>query len=131
MPGPTRPGGSWVDQVFFDRVGQPQSSTPVDTIVFNGSLDAGQSYTQSDLIAAPGTVGPYVVRVVTDSNHGAEELSFSNNTRTGPTFAVEASYHATVSTAVTTVPNGTPVLLTGTAAYVGTGQPARPRAGGH
>ncbi len=72
--------GSWVDQVYLDPVGGPQSTTPVDSVTFTGTVNAGQSYTQTDTISIPSTVGQYFVRVVTDSGQSVQELSFTNNT---------------------------------------------------
>lgn len=72
--------GSWVDQVYLDPAGGPQSTTPADSVTFTGVVDAGQSYTQTDTIPSPSTVGPYVVRVVTDSGQSVQELTFSDNT---------------------------------------------------
>ena len=105
-------------------MGGPQSSTPADTIAFNGVLNAGQSYTQTDSLQFPATVGQYVVRVVTDANQNVEELSYSNNTGVSSAVNDQASYQATVSTSVTTVPNGTPVPLSGVATLTSNGQPA-------
>jgi hypothetical protein len=117
--------GSWLDQVYLDPVGGPPSTTPADTVPFTGTVNAGQSYNQSDTLPLPATVGQYTVRVVTDANQTVQELSFSNNTGTS-TQPVndQASYQATVSTTVTTVPNGTPVPLSGVATLTGTGAPA-------
>ena len=72
--------GSWVDQVYLDPVGGPQSTTPADSVTFTGTVNAGQSYTQTDTISSPSTVGQYIVRVVTDSGQSVQELSFTNNT---------------------------------------------------
>ena len=116
--------GSWLDEVFLDPVGGPQSSTPADTIAYNGVVNAGQSYTRTDSLQFPATVGQYVVRVVTDSNQNIQELSFANNSGVSPTINDQATYHATVSTTVTTVPNGTPVPLSGLATLTSNGHPA-------
>src|SRR5262249_6742494 len=72
--------GSWLDAIYLDRVGGPQSTTPADTVAFTGTVNAGQSYTQTATLQAPSTVGQYVVRVVTDANQFLQELAFSNNT---------------------------------------------------
>ncbi len=74
--------GSWLDQVYLDPAGGPRSTTPADTVPFTGTVAAGQSYTQSDSLHLPATVGQYIVRVVTDADQSVQELSFSNNTGT-------------------------------------------------
>ena len=56
--------GSWVDQVFLDPAGGAESTTPVDSLTFTGSLGPGQSYTQTATIQSPSSVGQYFVRVV-------------------------------------------------------------------
>ena len=45
--------GSWLDQVYLDPVGGPQSTTPADTVTFDGTINAGQSYTQTDTLTFP------------------------------------------------------------------------------
>ena len=108
--------GSWVDRVFIDQVGQSPSSTLVDKIAFDGNLGPAASYTQSATLTAPSISGEYIVRVVTDQDQFVEELSFSNNSgAASQSLAVIPPYHATVLTNATTVPNGTPIHLTGTA----------------
>ena len=72
--------GSWLDQVFLDPVGGPQSTTPADTVTFSSTVNPGQSYTQTDSLPSPSTVGQYIVRIVTDSGQSVQELSFANNT---------------------------------------------------
>ena len=61
--------GSWVDQVYLDPVGGPQSTTPVESrLDFTGTVNPGQNYTQTAiLLHLLSTVGQYAVRVVTDS----------------------------------------------------------------
>jgi RHS repeat-associated protein len=117
--------GSWLDQVFFDPVGGPQSTTPAGSAPFNGPVNPGQSVTQTDTLQFPAAVGQYIVRVVTDTGHTVEELSFSNNTGTAAQpLNNQASYTATVSTTVTTVSSGTPVPLTGVATMTSNSAPA-------
>ncbi len=116
--------GSWIDQIYLDPKGGGLSSTPVDSIAFNGVVSPGQSYTQTDSLPFPSTVGQYVIRVVTDSNQNVQELSFANNSSVGGTINDQALYHATVNTAVTTVPNGTAIPLSGVATYTSDGAPA-------
>ena len=77
--------GSWVDQVYLDPVGGPQSSTPADSVTSHGTVNAGQSYTQTDTLTFPSTVGQYLVRIVTDAGQSIQELSFTNNTGTSTT----------------------------------------------
>ena len=102
-----------------------QSSTPADSVTFTGTVDAGQSYTQSDTITSPSTVGQYVVRIVTDSGQSVQELSFTNNTGVAPQpLNDQAAYTATVSPSATTVTNGTPVVLSGVATLTSTNAPA-------
>ena len=72
--------GSWVDEVFLDPAGGSESTTPVDSLTFTGSLNPGQSYTQNVTIQSPSSVGQYFVRVVTDSGDSVQELSYTNNT---------------------------------------------------
>ncbi len=108
--------GAWVDQIYLDPVGGPQSATPADSVTFNGTVNAGQSYTQTDTLESPSTVGQYVVRVVTDSGQNVQELSFSNNTGVAPEpLNDQALYTATVSPSATIVSSGTPVVLSGVA----------------
>jgi RHS repeat-associated protein len=117
--------GAWVDQVYLAPVGGPQSTTPAATVPFTGTVNAGQSYTQTATLSFPATVGQYIVRVVTDASQSVEELSFTNNTGTSAQpLADQASYTATVSTPVTTVSNGTPIPLSGVATLASTGAPA-------
>ena len=73
-----------MDEVYLDPVGGPQSTTPADTVPFTGTVDAGQSYTQTETLTFPSTVGQYIVRVVTDADQNVQELSFANNTGTSP-----------------------------------------------
>ena len=90
--------GSWVDQIYLDPVGGPQSTTPADSVTFTGTVNAGQSYTQTDTISSPSTVGQYIVRVVTDSGQSVQELSFSNNTGVAAQpYNDQAAYTATVT----------------------------------
>ena len=106
--------GAWLDQVYFDPVGGSPSTTPADTVPFTGTLNAGQTYTQTDTLLAPAAVGQYVVRIVADADQSVQELSFSNNTFTRlQPVTVQAAYQVTVQTTATTVPNGTPIVLTG------------------
>ena len=117
--------GSWVDQIYLDPVGGPQSTTPADSVTFNGTVNAGQSYTQTDTIPSPSTVGQYIVRVVTDSGQSVQELSFSNNTGVAAQpLNDQAAYSATVTPSATTVSAGTPVVLYGVATLTSDGAPA-------
>ena len=117
--------GSWVDQVYLDPVGGPQSSTPADSVTFNGTVNAGQGYTQTDTIPSPSTVGQYIVRVVTDSGQSVQELSFSNNSGVAAQpYNDQAAYTATVIPSATTVSAGTPVVLAGVATMTTTSAPA-------
>ncbi len=61
---------------------------------------------------------------MTDSNQNVQELSFANNSGVSSTVNDQASYHATVTTNVTTVPNGTPIPFYGVATLVSNGEPA-------
>ncbi len=123
--------GSWVDQVYLDPAGGPQSTTPADSVTFTGTVDAGQSYTQTDTIPSPSTVGQYVVRVVTDSGQSVQELSFSNNTGVAAQpYNDQAAYTATVTPSATTVSAGTPVVLSGVATLTSDQRPGRRRARG-
>ena len=117
--------GSWLDQIYLDPVGGPQSTTPADSVTFTGTVNAGQSYTQTDTIPSPSTVGQYIVRVVTDSGQSVQELSFSNNTGVAAQpFNDQAAYTATVSPSATTVSSGTPVVLSGVATMTSNSAPA-------
>ena len=116
--------GAWQDQVYLDPVGGPQSTTPADTASFTGTVNAGQSYTRTETLFFPATVGPYVVRVVTDAGQSIQELSYANNTGTSSQVNDQAAYTATVSTTVTAVSSGTPVPLFGVATFTSTGGPA-------
>jgi hypothetical protein len=117
--------GSWVDQVYLDPVGGPQSTTPADSVTFNGTVNAGQSYTQTDTIPSPSTVGQYLVRIVTDSGQSIQELSFTNNTGVAAQpYDDQAAYTATVTPSATTVSAGTPVVLYGVASLTSDGAPA-------
>jgi CARDB/Carboxypeptidase regulatory-like domain len=118
--------GAWTDEVYLNQVGGPQSTTPADTITFTGTLHPGQSYTQTDsTLHVPSTLGQYTVRVVTDAGQSEEELSFSNNTGTSAQpLNDQPLIQATVSTTVTTVPNGTPIPLSGVATFTSDGSPA-------
>ena len=49
-------------------------------ITFTGTLNPGQSYTQTVTIQSPSSVGQYLVRVVTDTEDSVQELSYTNNT---------------------------------------------------
>jgi RHS repeat-associated protein len=117
--------GSWVDQVDLDPAGGPQSTTPVDSVTFTGTVKAGQSYTQTDTIPAPSAVGQYFVRVVTDSGRSVQELDFNNNTGiAAQPYNDQAAYTATVTPSATTVTAGTPVVLSGAATMTSDGDPA-------
>src|SRR5262249_48691659 len=117
--------GSWLDAIYLDRVGGPQSTTPADTVAFTGTVNAGQSYTQTATLQAPSTVGQYVVRVVTDANQFLQELAFSNNTGvSAQPLNDQAAYQVTVGTSVTTVSSSTPVPLSGVATLTSNSAPA-------
>jgi hypothetical protein len=117
--------GVWFDQVYFDPLGEPQSAAPADSVQFSGTLNAGQSYTQTDTLSPPSIVGQYTVRVVTDADQSVQEQSYSNNTGTSAQpLNDQAVYIATVSTTVTTVSNGTPIPLSGIATLTSAGAPA-------
>jgi YD repeat-containing protein len=117
--------GSWVDQIYLDPVGGPQSATPADSVTFTGTVDAGQSYTQTDTISSPSTVGQYIVRIVTDSGQSLQELSFTNNSGVAPQpLNDQAAYGVTVSPSATTVSTGTPVILSGVATLTSNSIPA-------
>jgi protocatechuate 3,4-dioxygenase beta subunit len=117
--------GSWVDQVYLDPVGGPQSTTPADSVTFNGTVNAGQSYNQTDTIPSPSTVGQYAVRVVTDSGQTVQELSYSDNTGVAAQpYNDQAAYTATVRPSATTVSAGTPVVLYGVATMTSNSTPA-------
>ncbi len=116
--------GLWQDQVYLDPVDGPLSSTPVDTVPFTGTVNAGQAYTQTDTLTFPATVGQYTVRIVADSGHSLQELSFTNNTASSQALDDRAAYQVSVSTTATTVSAGTPVRLTGAATLSGSGTPA-------
>jgi hypothetical protein len=117
--------GSWLDDIYLDPFGGPQSATPADSVSFSGTVDAGQSYSENDTLTAPAIVGQYTVRVVTDTNQAIQELDYTNNTgsSTQP-FDDQAGYLATVTTTVTTVSNGTPIPLSGSATLASSGAPA-------
>jgi len=117
--------GSWLDRVYLDPVGGPQSTTPADTVPFNGTVNAGQSYTQTDTLTFPSTVGQYTVRVVTDANQFVQELSFFNNTGTSAQpLDDQAAYQVTLAASATTVSNGTPIVFSGVATMTSNGAPA-------
>ncbi len=117
--------GSWVDQVYLDPAGGPQSTTPVDSVTFTGSVNPGQSYTQTATIPSPTAVGQYFVRVVTDTEPSVEELSFTNNTGVaGQPYNDQAAYTATVTPSASVVSAGTPVVLSGVATLTSDGDPA-------
>ena len=117
--------GSWLDQIYLDPVGGPQSTTPADTVPFTGTVNAGQIYTQTDTLTFPSTVGQYTVRVVADSNQFVQELSFFNNSGTSAqALNDQAAYQVTLVQAATTVSNGTPVEFSGVATMTSNGTPA-------
>ncbi|MFI5458474.1 MAG: SdrD B-like domain-containing protein [Isosphaerales bacterium] len=117
--------GSWVDQIYLDPAGGPQSSSPADSVTFTGTVNAGQSYTQTDTMTSPSAVGLFFVRVVTDSGQSVQELNFNNNTGlAAQPFNDQAAYTATVSPSATTVTAGTPVVLSGVATMTSNGAPA-------
>src|SRR5262249_102602 len=98
--------GSWQDEVYLDPVSGPQSTNPVSTVTFSGTVGVGQSYTQHATLSFPSTVGQYVVRVIADVDSSLEEQSYTNNTGTSAQpIDDQALYAATVSTPVTTVSN--------------------------
>src|SRR5208337_2893146 len=117
--------GSWVDQVYLDPAGGPQSTTPAGSVTFTGTVNAGQGYTQAATIPSPSTVGQYVVRVVTDSGQSVQELSFTDNTGVAAQpYNDQAAYTASVTPSATTVSAGTPVVLSGVATMTSDGDPA-------
>ena len=117
--------GSWVDQIYLDPAGGQESSTPLDSVTFTGTVNAGQSYTQGDTISSPSTIDRYVVRVVTDPGQNVQELSFSNNTGVAASpLNDQAAYSVTVSPSATTVSSGTPVVLSGAATMTSNNGPA-------
>ena len=117
--------GSWLDQVYLDPVGGPQSATPADTVAFDGTVNAGRSYVQTDTLPSPSTVGQYIVRIVTDSGQSVQELSFANNTGVAAQpLNDQAAYSVTVSPSATTVSSGTPVVLSGVATLTSNDAPA-------
>ncbi len=117
--------GSWVDQIYLDPAAGPESATPADSVTFTGTINPGKSYTQTDTVQTPSTVGQYVVRVVTDSGQSIEELSYTNNTgAAAQPVNDQAAYTATVKPSATTVSAGTPVVLSGVATMAGGGAPA-------
>ncbi len=90
--------GSWVDQLYLDPAGGPQATSPADSVTFTGTLDAGQSYTQTDTIPSPTTVGAYVVRVVTDPGQSVQELTYSDNSGvSAASYNDQPAYVATVT----------------------------------
>jgi RHS repeat-associated protein len=108
--------GLWVDQIYLDPAGGPQSTTPADSVTFTGAVNAGQSYMQSDTIPSPSNVGQYMVRVVIDTGQSVQELSYSDNTGVAAQpFNDQAAYTATVTASATVVSAGTPVVLSGAA----------------
>jgi hypothetical protein len=118
-------GGSWNDQVYLDPLNGASGGGLIATVQFTGSLDVGASYTQNATIALPNSIGQYAVRVVTDTNNQLQELSFQNNSLTGPTVNVQPPYTATVTTTLTApISIGTPVTLSGHATLTASGQPA-------
>ena len=72
--------GTWTDDIYLDPIGGAQGGGLIDSVEFNGEVDAGQSYTQTDTITLPTDVGQYNVRVVADADQQLQELSFGNNT---------------------------------------------------
>ena len=116
--------GSWIDRIYLDPVGGSQSSTPIDSVTFSGSLDPGQSYTQTDAIQFPSAVGQYIVRVVTDANQTVQESDFANNTGLSQPVNDQPYYQVAVAVGVSTVSAGTPVPLSGLASLTSNGAPA-------
>ena len=117
--------GSWVDQVYLDPAGGAESTTPVDSVTFTGTLTPGQSYTQTATISSPSAVGQYFVRVVTDSGQSVQELDSNNNTGVAnQPYDDQAEYTATVIPSASVVSAGTPVVLSGVATLTSDGDPA-------
>ena len=117
--------GSWVDEVFLDPAGGSESTNPVDSVTFTGSLNPGQSYTQTVTIQSPSSVGQYFVRVLTDSGDSVQELSYTNNTGVaGQPYNDQAAYTATVTPSASVVSAGTPVVLSGVATLTSDNAPA-------
>ena len=117
--------GAWVDDVYLDPAGGPQSTTPADSVSFTALVAPGQSYTQSDTITAPSNVGEYFVRVVTDSGASVQELAYSNNTGVaGQPYNDEPAYTTTVTPSASVVSAGTPVVLWGVATLTSDNDPA-------
>ncbi len=117
--------GSWDDELYLDPVGGPASTTPVAAVTFTGTVNPGQSYTQTTTITSPADVGEYTVRVVTDSSQSVQELSFANNTGVAAEpLNDQAAYTATVTPSASVVSAGTPVVLSGLATLTSDGNPA-------
>ena len=117
--------GSWVDQIYLEQVGGPQATTPVDSLTFTGTVNAGQSYSETDTVPSPSTVGQYNVRVVTDAGQSIQELNYSDNTGVAAQpYNEQAAYAATAIPSASTVSPGTPVVLSGVAALTSDGAPA-------
>jgi len=117
--------GSWVDQIYLDPAGGPQSTTPVDSVTFTGTVNPNQSYTQTATIASPTAVGQYFVRVVTDSGQSIQELTYTNDTGVaGHPYNDQAAYTATVVPSAAVVSAGTPVVLSGVATMTSNRAPA-------
>jgi uncharacterized repeat protein (TIGR03803 family) len=91
---------------------------------FDGTLSAGQFFSQASQILLPTAPGSYWVVIVTDSGNQIQQTSRAYNAAVAGPIVVSPSYTAIVQTAITTAIVPTNVLLTGNAVLSGSGQPA-------
>jgi|GEM_PF-477428 len=120
--------GSWLDRVYLSSDDQVGGDTLVASVAFNGSVQPGETYSQTREFALPDRAGPAWLIVVTDSAGYLDEASDNNNIRvSGEPVLVSPDYTATVQTDVELVTHGSPVVVYGQATSVVTGQQAANR----
>lgn len=118
-------GTNWTTRLFLSSDPLVGDDTLLADHTFNGTLPVGQFFGQSRQIRLPQAPGDYWIIATTDLAGQIDEILENNNTSiSAQPVHVSAAYQATVQTAVTSAPAGTPVTLTGNATRTGTGGPA-------
>jgi len=120
--------GRWVDRVYLSDDDQLGGDTQLRAYPFDSGapgLAIGETYSRATAFDFPATPGVYHVFVVIDADGQLDEGDGNdNNTAFAVMDATGVDYGATVDADVTTAPAGTPVIISGTAFWTDTLDPA-------
>ncbi len=100
------------------------NDTVLNASSFEAGLPAGLFFERTETFRTPIEAGTYYIIVEVDGENVHDEILETNNLGASNSMEVGAAYEATVSTATTVAPSGTPIDFTGSATNIPDGSPA-------